>query len=341
MSLNLPKKIIFTGPPNSGKTTIIKVFFEKINPINILNISNPVLEPTRGAEINVYNLFNSEIGIFDLAGQENKDWYGEGKDIFNDSDMILLIFDVTTELKDIIRDIVSINDIIQHVCKDAILYVILHKIDLKPKLYLIQKLSYIKKWLEDKYPSLKKFEIITTSIKEDYFIESYIKIQNIMIDMIRNNIIEISYNDYKKFDLCIRVLLNLKMGVRYYLSELFKKSRILDKHQVDVISILQYLDLIKLYQNIQSDTEQLGIQIEMTEKANQIMSQLYITNEKENNKGKKIHSLDNSIDISLFDNYDNIFKDEHENSIYIKNNDTISLFYLFNQIQNKNLKKNN
>lgn len=332
MSLNQTKKIVFTGPPNSGKTTIIKVFFERINPINIFNISSHILEPTRGAEINIYNLFNSDIGIFDLAGQENQDWYGEGKEIFENSDLVVLIFDVTTELKDIVKDVVSVGGILQKVSKDAKFYVILHKIDLKPKLYLIQKITYLKKWLEDKHSNLKRFEILTTSIKEDFFIDSYIKIQKIMIDIISNDMLEISLNDYKKYDLCLRLLLNLTFGVKYIVNDLFKKVRVPYEYQVDVISVLQYLDLVKIHQPLLSESEQWGVQIELTDNGNRIMSNLNrIKIEKDD-----IKKSESSETINSFNNFKKIFKDKSEISMKVSKNGTFTIFNLFNQIKNNN-----
>ncbi|MFW9973117.1 MAG: hypothetical protein ACFFDF_23240, partial [Candidatus Odinarchaeota archaeon] len=43
--MELYKKILLVGPPNSGKTSIKKVFFDNIDPSSILE--NP-LTPTRG-----------------------------------------------------------------------------------------------------------------------------------------------------------------------------------------------------------------------------------------------------------------------------------------------------
>ncbi len=94
------KKIILTGPPGTGKTTIKKEYLEMANPIKLLERS---LDPTRGVETSTFSLFKLKIGVCDLAGQENKNWFSRSKDIFNDSSIIICVFDVKNSLKEIIE----------------------------------------------------------------------------------------------------------------------------------------------------------------------------------------------------------------------------------------------
>ena len=69
----MSKKIIFIGPSGAGKTTIRKIFFEGENSKKLLEYA---LEPTYGEESLILRLpgLNEDIGIFDLAGQENHRW---------------------------------------------------------------------------------------------------------------------------------------------------------------------------------------------------------------------------------------------------------------------------
>lgn len=92
----LNKKIIIVGPPGTGKTPIQNVFFEMGNPLKLLSTS---LEPLRGINSSVFSLFNFNLGVFDLAGQENENWFKNDKIIFNNANMIICVLDVNTYLK--------------------------------------------------------------------------------------------------------------------------------------------------------------------------------------------------------------------------------------------------
>ena len=94
------KKVVLVGPPNSGKTTIKKVFLNNSDPSNILK--NP-LAPTRGCEIHTFNIMKNKISFFDLAGQENKSWMTEDGNIFKESNLIICIFEVQKSLEEIIQ----------------------------------------------------------------------------------------------------------------------------------------------------------------------------------------------------------------------------------------------
>ncbi|MHA1844461.1 MAG: hypothetical protein ACTSWE_09400, partial [Promethearchaeota archaeon] len=78
-------KLIFIGPPGAGKTTLRKIFFEGENTKKLLEYA---LEPTYGEESIILRLpkIHEEIGIFDLAGQENERWLeSEERAIFLDT----------------------------------------------------------------------------------------------------------------------------------------------------------------------------------------------------------------------------------------------------------------
>ncbi len=83
----MSKKIIFVGPPNAGKTTLRKIFFEGENRLKLLKFG---LEPTLGQESVILN-FSENIGIFDLAGQENWRWLeSDEKSIFYDTKILII-----------------------------------------------------------------------------------------------------------------------------------------------------------------------------------------------------------------------------------------------------------
>ena len=131
------KKIIFVGPPNTGKTTIKSVFFEMANPVKLLKNS---LDPTRGVNSTVYSLFDLELGVFDLAGQENENWFKKDRDVFNHTDLIICVLDINKYLKEnlaFIDDLIKIyQELKLHKCS---LVILLHKIDLMEPLYVQHK----------------------------------------------------------------------------------------------------------------------------------------------------------------------------------------------------------
>ena len=82
----MSKKIIFVGPSGAGKTTLRKLFFEGENSTKLLEYA---LEPTYGEESLILRLpgIKEDIGIFDLAGQENERWLSTAENsIFMEQD---------------------------------------------------------------------------------------------------------------------------------------------------------------------------------------------------------------------------------------------------------------
>jgi len=165
---NNKKKIIFVGPPSSGKTTIKRVFFEMANPMELLQKS---LEPSRGLNSNTLKFFELELGIFDLAGQENWRWLEtEDKEVFTESNIIICVFDITSPLDSIIQFIVKIleikEDIELQTCK---VIIFLHKIDLVNVSYPNVVSNFIKKHIKLRQINGEDIIIYKTSITKDYF----------------------------------------------------------------------------------------------------------------------------------------------------------------------------
>lgn len=88
------KKIIFVGPPGAGKTTLRKVFFEGESSSKLLDYA---LEPTHAKESVILQL-SENVGVFDLAGQENTRWFEtDDKEIFYDTKILIVVIDITTD----------------------------------------------------------------------------------------------------------------------------------------------------------------------------------------------------------------------------------------------------
>jgi GTPase SAR1 family protein len=164
------KKIVLIGPPASGKTTIIDSYFKCVNPVKLLEFS---LEPTKGINSEIYEFFDLNLGIYDLAGQENQNWFFDDRSVFYDSDMVICIFDITDSLKSIINFLIRIFNIRSELNLSFCVLVFLHKIDLVTATYPKLASKFIENQLTIK--DLKEFDlkIFHTSISEKFFWNSY------------------------------------------------------------------------------------------------------------------------------------------------------------------------
>ena len=179
----MSKKIIFVGPSGAGKTTLRKIFFEGENVTKLLEYA---LEPTYGEESLILRLpgLNEDIGVFDLAGQENERWLEtEDKSIFCNTKVILVIIDITLELDriiDFIKKIILIRDELTPITS---IYVLMHKIDLVTQ----NTLTGIKNDIFKNFPDKKRVEFKFTSLKKQYFSQTFTDFIDIMKTIMVDN----------------------------------------------------------------------------------------------------------------------------------------------------------
>ena len=165
------KKIVLTGPAGAGKTSIYNTYFEMWNPRSVLEIP---LEPTRGINSGLYSLFNTKLGIFDLAGQENDIWLTSNKNVFKQSNAIICIFDATNSVESIVTFLIKIIQI-KHKLNllDCTIYAFMHKIDLIEPTYAFQKIKVIGDFFKSQYRKGQEIEIFKTSIvKISFFLHT-------------------------------------------------------------------------------------------------------------------------------------------------------------------------
>ncbi len=162
----MSKKIVFTGPPKVGKTTLRKIFFEGENPSKLLEYS---LTPTHGKESILLKL-KENVGIFDLAGQENQRWYEtDEKSVFFDSHIIILVLDISSPKEEMVSFTKKVLKLKKEITPSSFVYLLIHKIDLISK----DQLSYIKDKLNEEFSDEKLLKIAYTSIMKDSFLPTF------------------------------------------------------------------------------------------------------------------------------------------------------------------------
>ncbi|KKN57277.1 hypothetical protein LCGC14_0563580 [marine sediment metagenome] len=245
--MGLYKKIILVGPPNSGKTSMKKVFFDNLDPSNILK--NP-LTPTMGCEIHTFNIMKNKISFFDLAGQENKRWMTEDKNIFKKSNLIICIFEIQKSLEEIIQFLEGIRQILKkYHLKEISIYIFLNKIDLRSKSYSDLKKNSLIKNLKQ-FP-LKFSDVELTSIEAEYFYKTYKKI----IEIINNLLNEKKILD--KFEIvniktCLSIILDSEVPKTYKKDSIAKKFKLTNEEVVHYLKMLEQLGFLKTSDNFQT-----------------------------------------------------------------------------------------
>ncbi len=156
------------GPSGAGKTTLKKLFFEGENSTKLLEYA---LEPTYGEESLIIKLpgLEEDIGIFDLAGQENERWLSsEANSIFYETRIIIVVIDVSANLESTIDFISRIIEIRNQLTPETKIYVLLHKIDLIGE----KRIRDISEGIKHKFSSEKLLKFLFTSLKKKYLTQT-------------------------------------------------------------------------------------------------------------------------------------------------------------------------
>ncbi|MCP4761829.1 MAG: hypothetical protein GY870_08605 [archaeon] len=186
----MAKKLLITGPAATGKSTLRKIFFEGESQLSLLN--DP-LEPTYGAESYLYKL-REEIGLFDLAGQENDRWLTFDKAIFKNTDIIIIILDSGDSYKKSDKFIQDILQIRKEQCKKANIYVLFHKIDQitdTQKEILKENINF---HYEKQMKKTKTLKIYLTSIFDEYYAKTFNVFLEIMNEAQKRKLVELPYD---------------------------------------------------------------------------------------------------------------------------------------------------
>ncbi|MBY9010331.1 MAG: hypothetical protein KGD74_10750 [Candidatus Lokiarchaeota archaeon] len=241
------KKVVFIGPPGTGKTTIKKVFFEMVSPLKLLKNA---LDPTRGINSSIYSFFDLDLGVFDLAGQENADWFSKDSNIFNHTNLIICVLDINRYLKEnieFIGDIIRIqNDLKLSNCSIAIL---LHKIDLTEPLYLQQKLKAINDYLVNEKRQDLSSQIYPTSITKKYFLETYDIISQLFCNLIKYKIGDINEKVLHDLRVDLGIIVQYSDLKDHKIADLFYDLNLSNKDATPRLQRLEKLGFLEFSEN--------------------------------------------------------------------------------------------
>lgn len=192
------KKILLIGPPGAGKTTIKKVYFDKEDPWELFQ---DTLDPSRGISSNMYSYSDSNLGVFDLAGQENERWLSDkGKNVFSKTSAIFCIFDITNSIESIIEFLIKIYRVKKELNLDSCyINTFLHKIDTANPTYVSHKIKKLKQFIETQHRFRDDIQIFVTSIEKNYFYNTFSIISEILNDLYKEGNIPIKDDNFKLF----------------------------------------------------------------------------------------------------------------------------------------------
>ena len=244
------KKVIFIGPPGTGKTTIKKVFFEMANPLNLLRNS---LDPTKGINSSVYSLFDLDLGVFDLAGQENESWFRKDKSVFNQANLIICVLDINRYLKenlDFIEDLIKIYKELK--LPNCFIAVLLHKIDLMNPLYLQHKFKAIEDHIAKERILETTILVYTTSITKKYFLKTYDIIAEIFSHVITIRSSLKNQSLLQDFRTDLKVILQYSDLKKHNIKDIFYDFDISIKEAIPRLKRLEKLGFLKFVGNLQN-----------------------------------------------------------------------------------------
>lgn len=234
----MAKKIIFIGPPAAGKTSLRKIFFEGENSSRLLEYA---LEPTHGKESIVLKL-QEEIGIVDLAGQENQFWLEMNKNsIFYSAEIVIIVIDITNPIEEIINFAKRVLKIRNELNPTSIVYLLLHKVDLlKP-----EKLKEIKLNVNNELFQENLLKISYTSIQRDYFTQTF----GLFIDILKtcvNKKVAKAKSNINFFKNTINILYIIQEKVPISKDELINFLKIPRQNTEQIIDMLDRENLINI-----------------------------------------------------------------------------------------------
>ena len=245
MKMRISKKVVILGPAGTGKTTLKKIFFDMVSPLELLEKS---LEPTKGVDTNMYSFFNLDFAMFDLAGQENDNWFDKEKEIFNNSNVIMCVLDINSYLKEILNFLKALITLYNEIkINDSEIIVLLHKIDLIDGLYLQHKTKAINEFLKKQNKKNFKITTHTTSIARQFFFKTYKIIANIILNISdQKTLLKSAFQNYKND---LEIILRYDIEKKYDIRALFLDLNLSKNDAIFHLKRLEKLGFAKLEEN--------------------------------------------------------------------------------------------
>ncbi len=242
------------------------------------------LEPSRGSNSDVYSLFDLTLGVFDLAGQENENWFNKDKNIFNQANMVISVLDINNYLKDLLSFFESLSEIYgARNLNNCQLIILLHKIDIIDPLYLHHKMKVISDYIDNELHIIPKPKIYTTSIAKDFFFQTYNEIMEIIMEVFENKSAFMNNPGIQDYRLDLEIIMQYDISKKIRISDLFHDLKLPQDKANFHLRRLEKLGFIKFLDTIQ--------EFQLTEKADFFKNGLEKEDEKKSKMNKILESL--------------------------------------------------
>ena len=141
-------RIAFIGRAGSGKNTIRKIFFDKVNPLNVLKQAfEQKKKAVKQKKVKQKNDVETELLVCNLPGPNLSQWFDEDSCLLDNIDVVFLILEATDEWYENLDVIRQFDENVRKHHINASIGILLHKIDLISFKKLERLKDEIKFWL--------------------------------------------------------------------------------------------------------------------------------------------------------------------------------------------------